>query len=205
MSISESQPFSLVFAQEANGSNGLTYTESQTEFIDNAQDAQSSFHMTILTEEHPDTNLCMKADLDFGKGIEDLPHIYGLGKKTQKKENGNRGLKNKGHLAAVGRFQPIRITYYTKCNGKFLAMDFEVQAMLDAISKTMETDRDYRQVDHRDYMTVHKCWNDDIRKRLNQLISLVEDDSLLCQIATNDVDSYFLQIMEYNNDKQNRE
>jgi hypothetical protein len=133
MSIAESQPFALIFSQETNGSNGQSYTEAQTEFIDNGDDEKSPFFATILTEKD-EHGMCMKADLDFGNGMEDIPHLYGLGKKTTKKGAGLLGLKNKGHIAGVGRFQPTRITYITKKDGVVRSMIFEIKAMLDAIA-----------------------------------------------------------------------
>ena len=205
MSIAESQPFALIFSQETNGSNGQSYTEAQTEFIDNGDDEKSPFFATILTEKD-EHGMCMKADLDFGNGMEDIPHLYGLGKKTTKKGAGLLGLKNKGHIAGVGRFQPTRITYITKKDGVVRSMIFEIKAMLDAIANAMSGDRDYRSIKHTDYMHFMNRGglNDEIRSLLNRLLEKTGDmhKGYIESIIANTVDSYFLQIMEYPEEKQ---
>ena len=197
----ESPPFALLMLQEIDGGNGLTITAAQTELLDNSLDAESQFTTCVTTRLSSATQKCYKVDFDHGEGVADLGSLLGLSSEVKKKGVGKRGLKNKGHRSALCRFKPEHITYMSKVAGsKPTFLEFELGKMFTDWKQTEKGSRNYRDVDHRAYMQSTRSCTDDIRSRLEDVITLVRDETIkgqLQSILDGKTEHFFLQIMEY--------
>ena len=197
----ESPPFALLMLQEIDGGNGLTITAAQTELFDNSLDAESQFTTCVTTRLSSATQKCYKVDFDHGEGVADLGSLLSLSSEVKKKGVGKRGLKNKGHRSALCRFKPEHITYVSKVAGsKPTFLEFDLGKMIAAWKQAEKGSRNYRDVDHRTYMQSTRSFTDDIRSRLEDVITLVRDETIkgqLQSILDGKTEHFFLQIMEY--------
>jgi len=192
--IESSQPFALTYLNQNDGANGLGVTEAITEFIDNAEDANSPcFHMAT-------TKLAFIM-LDLGDGVENLAQLYSLSKEVKKKPKGKRGMKNVGHLSATGRFNPDFATYITRVgNGKPSILECKWGTMRENAIKIRNSGGNMREVDHRTYMSGASCWTDDARDRVKDIISQLPGipmKRLLEEILENSISHYTLSIFAY--------
>lgn len=187
--------------QEIGGANGLTITAAQTELFDNSLDAESQFTTCVTTRLSSATQKCYKVDFDHGEGVADLGSLLNLSSEVKKKSVGKRGLKNKGHRSALGRFNPAHITYVSKVAGsKPTFLEFDLGKMIAAWKQAEKGSRNYRDVDHRAYMQSTRSCTDDIRSRLEDVITLVTDETIkgqLQSILDGKTEHFFIQIMEY--------
>ena len=197
----ESQPFSLLMHQEIKGANGLGITHAQTELFDNSFDAGSQFATCVITKQSPVTKKCYKVDFDHGEGIKDLGALFNLSNEVKKKAIGNRGLKNKGHRSALGRFNPAHITYVSKVAGsKPTFLEFDLGKMIESVDEEMKGSCNYRNVDALSYIQQTRSRTEDIKSRLEDVISLIPDEIIKGQLQSifdGKTDHFFLQIMEY--------
>jgi hypothetical protein len=202
-SVGASEPVSLRMTQERDGTNGLGIIEAQTEKNDNSFDAKSPFAKTVTTVRNETTKLRYMIDLDYGKGMTELPSLYNLGSVVLKKGEGSIGLKNKGHQSYVGRFAPKRITYATRVAGAKdpSFMEYNIGAMMADIKKeTTEGSRDYRKIDHTNYMLLFPCWTRNIENTFKHVSEVVKDAETLGQledIKADRVPTFFCTIMEF--------
>lgn len=202
-SVGGSQPVSLLISQEWNGTNGFGFIQAQTEKNDNSFDAQSPFAKTVATVRNETTKLRYTMDLNYGRGLTELPVLYNLGSAVLKKGEGSIGLKNKGHRSYVGRFAPKRITYATRVAGAKdpSFMEFNIGAMMADIKREMtEGTRDYRKIDHTNYMLLFPCWTRNIENTFKHLSEVVKDAETLAQledIKADRVPQFFCTIMEF--------
>jgi hypothetical protein len=204
MSVSESRPFALDFFSQVDGANGLGRDAAQSEFVDNAKDAESSFHWTAVTSVDPETNTYFMIGLDHGTGLYELPQLFGLGEQTLKKSEGKLGLKNTGHMAAIAAFKPDAVHYYSQAS----CMSFKIKEFSQAYKAEMSAEggRDYRKgsLNPTKYMRFNDSPTENDAAILSKAIASVKTPglrSLLENIRSKLTPTYLLQIMVFSNDQ----
>ncbi len=202
------QPFSLTAEHNRNGANGFTRYESVSEFVDNSLDANAPGHtMAAICEEGSSKGYHIGYDL--GDGAQTLLSLYGIGTAVCKKRGATRGLKNYGHGAAVGRFNPDRVVHITRHRtaSRASTLIYNTGALYRAIDAAKRTgDCDFRQIDAElnPFSPTNGGLTDEIRELLLRMQSLITSkpvyDSLakvLANILTNEQPTFHLMIMEY--------
>ena len=204
MSVSESRPFALDFFSQVDGANGLGRDAAQSEFVDNAKDAESSFHWTAVTAVDPETNSYFMIGLDHGTGLYELPQLFGLGEQTLKKSEGKLGLKNTGHMAAIAAFKPDAVYYYSQGS----CMSFKIKEFSQAYKAEMSSEgsRDYRKgsLNPTKYMRFNDSPTENDTAVLTKAIASVKTPGLrglLENIRSKLTPTYLLQIMVFSNDR----
>lgn len=205
--INSTEPFSLKFTQEVGGANDFDIVEGTTEFFDNALDAKSNTAVIIATNISVTTGFCYAIIMDLGHGVDDNRVYYNLSPKVLKKSSNNRGLKNKGHISAVGRFNPDIITYFGKTVATHpVIMDFKIRDFTEAIKTEMDHgERNYNNVSHSNYMKQNETWQDNIVSHpvLVDIVSTMSSATLPASVTLfNDiiagkVPSYSMMAMAY--------
>jgi hypothetical protein len=208
MSVCDSRPFALDLFSQVDGANGMSIGDAQSEFVDNAKDAESPFHYTAITGVHPEAGIYMVIGLDLGHGIKKLPQLYGLGDTTVKKAEGKLGLKNTGHMAAVAAFKPVKTHYYTDTAEGPAFMCFQLQDYYEAYKSEMAPGgtRDYRKpsLNPTNYMTYNKSRTEDDTDILRAAIEMVKNPEMrshLTNILNKAAPSHLLQIMVFKDDR----
>jgi hypothetical protein len=205
------QPYSLTAEQNRNGANGFTRYESVSEFVDNSLDANAPGHvMAAICEK--DSSKGYHIGYDLGDGAANLKSFYGIGTTVCKKRGATRGLKNYGHGAAVGRFNPDRVIHITRHSGAALSsmLIYNTGALYRAIDDAKRMgDCDYRRIDVElgDSMFVPYTGGgltEEIRNLLEHLRSQIADKSayypleeVLTNILANEQPTFHLMIMEF--------
>lgn len=206
------QPFSLTMSQQRAGTNGFTTPEAYSEFIDDAYDAGSACFYAAAVRV-PDSTKGFLVTWDFGSGARDLRVLYGIGPNVCRKTGeGQRGLKNYGHIAAIGYFNPDRVTHVSRAVAATRAgtLVFDLGALYAAVDAAGAA-VNYRQIDTtvlpallRDYSDCGLT--DEVRERLHAVIAVAaptESLAPLCEhldrVLRNVVPSFMLTIMEYDN------
>jgi hypothetical protein len=206
------QPFSLTMSQQRAGTNGFTTPEAYSEFIDDAYDAGSACFYAAAVRV-PDSTKGFLVTWDFGSGARDIRVLYGIGPNVCRKTGeGQRGLKNYGHIAAMGYFNPDRVTHVSRAAAAARAgtLVFDLGALYAAVDAA-GAGVNYRQIDTtalpallRDYSDCGLT--DEVRERLQTVIAAAtptEALAPLCEhlgcILRNEVPSFMLTIMEYDN------
>ena len=204
MSVAESRPFALDFFSQVDGANGLGRDAAQSEFVDNAKDADSTFHWTAITSVDPETNSYFMIGLDHGDGLYELPQLFGLGEQTLKKSEGKLGLKNTGHMAAIAAFKPDAVYYYSQAS----CMSFKIKEFSQAYKAEMSAEggRDYRKgtLNPTKYMRFNDSPTENDSAVLTKAIASVktpELSSMLENIRNKLTTKYLLQIMVFSNDR----
>jgi hypothetical protein len=208
MSVSDSRPFALDFFSQVDGANGMSIGDALSEFVDNAKDAESTFHWTIVTAIHEPSKTYMVISLDHGNGLKKLPQLYGLGDTTVKKSEGKLGLKNTGHMAAVAAFKPDIVHYYTDTEEGPAFMCFRLKEYYDAYKAEMAAggSRDYRKatLNPTNYMTYNKSRTEDDTDILSRAIDMVKTPEVraaLTNIRSKAACNHLLQIMVFSDDR----
>lgn len=209
MSMSTStQPYSLTAEHNRNGANGFTRYESVSEFVDNSLDANAPGHtMAAICEEESSKGYHISYDL--GDGAQNLLSLYGIGTAVCKKRGATRGLKNYGHGAAVGRFNPARVIHVTRHStaSRASTLIYNTGALYRAIDDAKRAGEcDFRQIDAElnPFSPTSGGLTDEIRELLQHLQTLITSkpvyDSLanvLTKIIANEQPTFHLMIMEY--------
>jgi hypothetical protein len=204
------QPFSLTMAQQRAGTNGFNTAQAYSEFVDNSFDAGATSHFAAAVC-IPDTSKGYFISWDLGHGSRDLRVLYGIGPNVCKKTGPVRGLKNYGHIASVGRFNPDRIAHISRATGSSRpgTLVFDLNTLYTAID-TAGPGVNYRRIDETVIPSVLRhnpeCGlTDEVRELLQDILNVATSDKfsslrdMLGKVSRGEAPSFMLTIMYYTN------
>ena len=209
MSIQNSIPFSMKWAQNKGTAGGMNTQKAFTEIIDNDIDSQRgkvggySFGKSMIDIESGTVYFLLWGG---GDGLTDLPHVFGLGDSTPKKSSSMIGNFNHGHTATVAYFNPSAYHALSKTaltNSRVLAFRTkEFDTAVNDLGTDDSATHCYRQVNVNDYMTVSDDCSE-IFDCLNEIAQKIRDPLVkadLLSICKNEKASYFLNLLTFNHD-----
>lgn len=210
-----SASFTKELIQHRASANGYTTYQAYNEFVHNAYDAGSStFHGAVVRI--PGSSKGTIIMWDSGSGTRDLRLLYGVGSNVCRKNgDGQIGLMNYGSPAAIGCMGPDRITHVSRAAGVRFASTLvfdckNLYAAIDAVEVSGE-ELNYRHIDD----TVLPAYfrhnplsglTDEVREIIQGALSAIGDTETLAparerllSILSNEVPSFMLTIMEFDN------
>jgi hypothetical protein len=203
--LSTTLPFSLSMANERGETNGFSIAESLSEFVDNTFDANGREY--ILVEVNVPGGPTYLISVDVGNGAADLLPLYGIGASVRRKTGVTRGLKNAGHRAALGRFNPDTVHHIsrTRENPRASSLVLDLQTLWEIVDAAKGAgDCDYRRIDEqmpRFLRNMSNCgFTDEIRELLSEIIVNTPpspERTLFENILSNSQESYHAMIMKY--------
>ncbi len=195
---------SKVMDEEGNKANGFTLTNCMSELIDNSFDA-GSLTASFATIQLPDGTAVMLS-FDCGHGVADPLDLYSVGKSVNKKQEGCRGLKNRGHRGTAGALTGRDdIQYITKRMGKEEASTLRVnyKGLYTALEKAKNSpSRDINMVDAREFFISSYC--EGLTKKTADFLRALHDNTtyavvkdFLKGVLDNSLDHFFMMAVRY--------
>ena len=200
--IQSGHPFSMKWNTIRQGAGGMSVSKAITEGIDNDIDANATFTYTKSWKD-PVTLTAYFLNFNNGKGLDDLPHLFGLGEKTFKKDETMIGNYNHGHMAMVGFFNPTSYHAYSKtASSASSVLNFNVQGFDGSVASISQGgNSDYRSVDIKDYMSVSNSVTDinSILSRIAKYIHNPDMKDFLQQIISGTAPHFLLNLYSFKN------
>ena len=203
MAVNNSLPFSMKWAQNKGKAGGMNLPKAYTEIIDNDIDSQGEIGYSYAkTFYDPTAKKAYFMLWSGGEGLSELPHLFGLGVTTPKKNSNMIGNFNHGHTAAVAYLNPSVYQALSKTDTSVASLlTFNVQTWDAAVSRigVSEDSNDYRQVNVDEYMVVTNEL-ESIVATLKKINKSVRDDSMntdLKSICDNVKGSYMLHLFTF--------
>jgi hypothetical protein len=198
-------------SHERDGANGLSIPQAFSEWIDNSFDADATTSHTAYIP-LPDGRTAIMI-FDLGHGTDALFPLYGIGTSIRRKQGGNRGLKNYGHKAAMGRFAPDLVTHVsrTTTRPRSNTLIFKLGHLYAAIDDSNSSGQpvDYRRIDENVLpfvirATQNSGLTEEIRDTLTELRVAIAGnpnyanaDTFLTGVLSNTIPSYHGMVLEY--------
>ena len=203
MAVNNALPFSMKWAQNKGKAGGMNLAKAYTEFIDNDIDSQGQTgYSNAKSFYDPSTKTAYFLLWSGGHGLSELPHLFGLGTTTPKKNSTMIGNFNHGHTAAVAYLNPTLYQALSKTTTSAPALlTFQTYAWDEAVSKigALEESNDYRKVNVDEYMTVSNDW-ESIVSILKKITKGIRADTMshdLKSIYDNEKESYILHLFTF--------
>lgn len=210
--MTDTASFSNIMQQQRAGANGFTTPDAHSEFVDNAHDSGSAHFWAAVVRVAGSTKGYI-VTWDLGHGARDIRVLYGIGPNVCRKSGaGMRGVKNYGHIAAIGYFNPDRVTHISRAVGAARAgtLVFDLGALYAAFDAAAPA-VNYSQIDTTVLPALLRhnpdCGLTDETRELVQAVlaaaspaeTLVPLREHLERILRNEVPSFMTTIMEYDN------
>ena len=195
-------PFSMKWNSIRQGAGGMSIPKAKTEGFDNDIDAHATVTYTKSWVDKM-TKTTYLLDFNNGDGLDDLPHLFGLGTKTPKKPETMIGNYNHGHTAMVGFFNPTSYQAYSKTvSSAPSVLDFRVQAFDSAVASLScgSGSSDYRSVDVNKFMSVSTSVTD-INSTLSYIANSIRNTDMktfLQQIIAGTAPHFLLNLYSFN-------
>ena len=200
--IQSGHPFSMKWNSIRQGAGGMSIAQAMTEGYDNDIDALAKVTYTKSWVDLA-TQTTYLLNFNDGNGLDDLPHLFGLGAKTPKKAETMIGNFNHGHAAMVGFFNPTSYHAYSKTTSSASSvLDFNVQGFDNGVSSISRGgNSDYRSVDIKDYISVSPSV-DEINSTLTHIANHTvhaEMKTFLKQIIAGTAPHFMLNLYTFKN------
>jgi hypothetical protein len=177
--IQSGHPFSMKWNSIRQEAGGMSIAKAITEGIDNDIDANAT-ETYIKSWKDPMSLTAYLLTFNNGNGLDDLPHLFGLGEKILKKAETKIGNYNHGHAATVGYFNPTSYHAYSKTSSSApKLLNFQVQDFDNDVAALSRGggNSDYRAVDHTKYMSVSNSVTD-INFTLSHIAKKTQDSNM---------------------------
>jgi len=199
-SVSEGQPFALVYNGRRGVAGGMNAGKAFTEFIDDSRDAGSKMHfMKVIVL----NGVQYMVNVNTGKGLASLPQLYGNSAEATpvKDDPEQSGVFNSGFVSAVAYHDPAEAYHESNTDGSMSCMTFSVEEFVNEYEKHPDN---MRAANIQKYMSTGR----ERTVSKNELIKLIADKvthsemkTVFSAIFRGELENYMLHIFRMRKDK----
>jgi hypothetical protein len=199
-SVSEGQPFALLYKARRGDAGGMNGGKAFTEFIDDSRDAGSKMHfMKVFVL----NGVQYMVNVNTGKGLPSLAHLYGNSAEGSpvKTDPTLSGVFNSGFLSAVAYNDPAEAYHESNTDGAMSCMTFSAEDFVKEYEKHPDN---MRAANIQNYMSTGRERTVSKNKLIEDICAKVshsEMKTIMSAIFRGEVENYMLHIFKMRKDK----